>query len=141
MVMDRFTRNYSIFLGLVVLAILLAVLYEDPAVSDLNELLEQDELVASYPYPFRVTKLDKGGVATMSTPRSTEFPVQRALGLLFPRLANRRQDDPDLMQAQQELATVQKRAMAIVKDADAVKRVSWVLDTAWLSKYGVQVGL
>jgi len=136
MAMDRFTRNYSIFLGLVVLAILLAVLYEDPALSDLNELLEQDELVAAYTYPFRVTKLYKG-VATMSTPRSTEFPVQRALGLLFPRLANRKQDDPELIQAQQELATVQKRAMAIVKEADVVKRVRWELDTAWLSKYGV----
>lgn len=140
MAMDRFTRNYSIFLGLLVLVILVAVLYEDPAVSDLNNLLEQDELVAAYPYPFRVTKLING-VATMSTPRSTEFPAQRALGILFPHLANRKQDDPDLMQAQQQLATAQKRAMAIVKEADGVKQVKWALDTAWLSKHGVQVGL
>lgn len=140
MAMDRFTRNYSIFLGVVLLAILVAVLWEDPGVSDLNELLEQDELVAAYPYPFRVTKL-KNGVATMSTPRSSEFPMQRALGVLFPRLAGRKQDDPELMQAQQQMATVQKQAMAIVKKADAVKRVTWALDTGWLSKHGVQVGV
>ena len=140
MAMDRFTRNYSIFLGVVLLAILMAVLYEDPGVSDLNDLLEQDELVAAYPYPFRVTKL-KNGVATMSTPRSSEFPMQRALGILFPRLAGRKQNDPELMQAQQEMATAQKRAMAIVKEADVVKQVKWALDTAWLSKHGMQVGL
>lgn len=140
MAMDRFTRNYSIVLGLVLLVILAAVLYEDPAVSDLNQLLEQDELVVAYPYPFRVIKL-VNGVATMSTPRSAEFPAQRALGILFPRLADRQQDDPDLMQAQQELATVQKRAMAIVKDTDIVKQVKWELDRAWLGKHGVQLGL
>jgi len=138
--MDRFTRNYSITLGLILIVFLGWVLYEDPAVADLNALLEQDNEVAAYPYRFRVLAVHEG-VATMGSPRSSEFPVQRALGILFPALANRAQDDPDLMHAQQGLAEVQKRAMAIVLESGKVRRVRWELDRDWLGRRGVQFGL
>lgn len=138
--MDRFTRNYSITLGLILIVFLGWVLYEDPAVAGLNTLLEQDNEVAAYPYRFRVLAMHEG-VATMSSPRSSDFPVYRALGILFPPLANRAQDNPDLMQAQQDLARVQKRAMAIVLESGKAKRVRWELDRDWLSRHGVQVGI
>lgn len=136
--MDKFTRNYSIVLGVVLLALLAYALYEDPIVSDLNEKLAADAEVSAYPYAFRVVRFNKG-IATMRTPRSFEFPVQRALGLLFPALANKPQDDPDLMKAQDELARVQKHAMAIVTSVDEVKRVSWELDKDWLMGHGVTI--
>ncbi len=138
--MDRFTRNYSIALGIILSVFLLWALYEDPLVGELNGLLEQDSAVAVYPYRFQVLTVHDG-VATMGTPRSSDFPVQRALGILFPALANRAQDDPDLMRAQQDLAQVQKRAMAIVLESGKVKRVRWELDRDWLSRHGVQFGL
>lgn len=138
--MDRFTRNYSITLGLILIVFLGWVLYEDPLVADLNALLEQDSEVAAYPYRFQVLALHDG-VATMGSPRSSDFPVYRALGILFPPLANREQDNPDLIQAQQDLARVQKRAMAIVLESGKAKRVRWELDRNWLSRHGVQVGL
>ncbi len=138
--MDRFTRNYAITLGVILAVVLAWMLYEDPEVSDLNSLLEQDSEVAAYPYRFQVLALNKG-IAVVSTPRSSEFPVQRALGLLYPALANRAQDDPDLMKAQQALAHVQKRVAAIVEGSDKVKRVRWELDRNWLSQHGVQPGL
>ncbi|HHH39941.1 MAG TPA: hypothetical protein ENK50_10260 [Sedimenticola sp.] len=137
--MDRFTRNYSIILGLAVLLFLGWALYEDPAVSELNDQLEADPLVGNYPYPFRVQSLENG-TATLLTPRSAEFPVLRLLGLLYPRLAGRPQDDPDLMAAQAQLVKVQKRAAALVMASPRVKRINWVLDRNWLSQHGVQVG-
>lgn len=138
--MDRFTRNYLIILAVIGFVVLVLALYEDPLVSDLNALLEDDKEVASYPYQFRVLRL-KNGIATMSTPRSTAFPVYRALGILYPHLAGRSQDDPDLMKAQQELARIQKRAQAIVMESPSVNSVRWELDKNWLARHGVQTGL
>jgi hypothetical protein len=137
--MDRFTRNYSIVLGVIVLVVLVWALYEDPQVSELNDLLEHDTEVAGYPYQFQVIRL-QNGIAIMSTPRSSAFPVHRALGILFPHLANRAQDNPDVMEAQQELARIQKRAKAIVMELGKVNSVRWQLDKNWLSQHGIQLG-
>jgi hypothetical protein len=138
--MDKFTRNYSIVLGLVVLIVVVWALYEDPLVSELNDLLEQDPDVASYPYQFKVLRVQTS-TAIMSTPRTSEFPVHRMLGVLFPHLSNRDQDNPDMIDAQQELARVQKRAKAIVMESEKINYVRWELDKNWLSQKGVQVGM
>lgn len=137
--MDRFTRNYAIILGGILLLTLAWLLYEDPQVSDLNEQLARDSEVAGYPYRFRVLELNNG-VATLSTPRTAEFPVHRALAILFPPLAKRAQDDPDLMRAQESLVRVQKRAAAIVLESGEIRSVRWRLDRNWLSRHGVQLG-
>jgi len=134
---DKFTRNYSIVLGVISIAVLFWLLYEDPQISDLNDLLEADTQIVNYPYRFQVLGL-QNSIATMSTPRSSGFPVHRALGLLFPRLAARAQDNPDVMKAQQELAEIQKRAKAIVIESGKAKSVRWELDKNWLIQHGVQ---
>jgi len=118
------------------LIILVWALYEDPQVSDLNHLLEQDTEIAGYPYRFQVIRL-QNGVATMSTPRSTDFPVYRALGIIYPHLANRAQDNPEIMKAQQKLAQIQKRAKAIVVESGKATSVRWELDKDWLSQHGI----
>jgi len=137
--MDRFTRNYSIVLGLLLVAALAWMLYEDPQVSELNDRLAEEPEVADYPYRFRVLSL-VDGVASISTPRTSAFPAQQALGILFPRLAGRVQDDPDLMQAQERLARVQKQVQEIVMAFPEVKRVRWELDRDWLVQHGAQLG-
>lgn len=137
--MDRFTRNYSIVLGVIVLVVIVWVLYEDPQVSDLNDLLQQDAEIASYPYQFQVLRI-QNEIAVMSTPRSSAFPVHRALGILFPHLSNRAQDNPDVMKAQQELARIQKRAKAIVIESGRVKSMRWELDKNWMRDHGIQPG-
>jgi hypothetical protein len=135
--MDKFTRNYSIFLAVVALVSLVWALYEDPQLSELNDLLEQDEVVSGYPYKFHLLRM-KNGVAVISTPRNSEFPVFKALGILYPRLANRAQDNPDLMRAQQQLAEVQKRVKRIVIESGKVQRVRWELDLEWLADHGIR---
>ncbi len=136
--MDRFTRNYTIFIAVLVIALFAWAFYEDPEVSNLNALLEADQMLANYPYPFRVLRL-KNGIATLSSPRSVEFPVYRALAVLFPRLAGRPPNDPELMKAQQELARIQQRARAIVIKAPSVNSVVWQLDKNWLTMHGAQI--
>ena len=82
----------------------------------------------------------QNGVAIMSTPRSSAFPVHRALGILFPNLVNRTQDNLDLMQAQQELAEIQKKAQAIIIESGNVNSVRWELDKDWLRQHGIELG-
>ena len=97
--MDKFTRNYSIILGIVVVCLLILFIYEDPELTELNDMLQADTVLNAYPYKFRVVRLENS-VATMTTPRSADFPAFRALGLLFPVLENLPQDDQRLMQGQ-----------------------------------------
>lgn len=137
--MDRFTRNYSLFLGVILLGLLFWAFYENPRVAALNELLAGDAGVANYPYRFRVLRLEDG-VAVMGTPRSAEFPAFRALGILFPALANREQDDPELMQAQLEMARIQEHARRLVLDSGEATQVRWELDGDWLKENGIPPG-
>lgn len=137
--MDRFTRNYSIFLAVLVLGLLFLFLYEDPQVGALNKQLAADAEVAAYPYRFRVFRLEQG-VAVMGTPRSADFPAFRALALLYPALDGREQDDPALMQGQQEMARIQERARSLVLESGTATGVVWELDTDWLTANGIAPG-
>jgi len=137
--LDRFTRNYLIGLGVVAGIILLAWIASwNPRVGEIDALLEQDPLVAAYPYRFRVLSLENG-VAGVSTPRSFEVPVVRFLGIIRPELRGKAQDAPELMQAQADLVEVQKRVEAIVRGQPDVKRVRWVLDRQWYADHGINL--
>jgi hypothetical protein len=138
--MDRFTRNYSIGLGIVVVTLLGLWIYSiwSPRVWELNDLLEADSTLADYPYQFRVRSLDNG-VATLSTPRSPAFPAIQFLALIQPELAGLDQADPKMIAAQQALIDHQKRAMALVEAQPDVRSVTWELDVKWLAEHGVQV--
>ena len=138
--MDRFTRNYAIGLGAALLALAGLWIYSvwSPRVWEINDILAADPALAEYPYPFRVVALDNG-TATLSTPRSAEFPAMRFLALIEPSLANAAQDDPRMVAAQQALVDHQKRAMELVQSQPDVKSVRWELDARWLAARGVQL--
>jgi len=138
--MDRFTRNYAI--GLAVAVAALAAFWVasawHPRVRALNELLQADPYLSAYPYHFRVLSL-KDGIATMSTPRSFDFPVIRFLAIIHPELARAAQDDPRMIAAQQDLVNHQKKAQALVSKQPDVEAVRWQLDREWLSDRGVRL--
>ncbi len=134
--MDKFTRNYSLLLAAAGLFLLFYLFYESPDVRRLNTLLKNDSVLASYPYRFRVTGLENG-VATMTTPRSAEFPAYRALAILYPALAGEAADSEAMIEAQESLAAVQARAQKTVVDAEGVNRVRWQLDENWLRGSGI----
>ncbi|EGV31626.1 hypothetical protein ThidrDRAFT_1827 [Thiorhodococcus drewsii AZ1] len=138
--MDRFTRNYSIALGLLIMVALVFWIKSSwqPHTWDLDKILTSDATLASYPYQFRVRSLENG-VATISTPRSYDIPAMRFLEIIHPNLAGLAQDDPKMVAAQQDLINHQKRAMGLMLAQPQVKSVDWQLDTQWLADHGVQV--
>lgn len=138
--MDRFTRNYSIILAIIAVIVLVWVFYESPDVSRLNAKLSENAELADYPYRFRVLGLENG-VATMSSPRSASFPAYRALAILYPELHDEAPDSPAMIEAQQEMARVQKIARDIVAGSDDVSRVVWTLDENWLLGKGIDPNL
>jgi hypothetical protein len=138
--MDSFTRNYSIVLAGIVIALLgwwLSSVWQ-PRVWEINGLLEEDETLAEYPYPFRLRALDDG-VATLWSPRNFQVPAIQFLGVIHPELAGLAQDDPKVVAAQQDLIAHQKHAQALVLAQPDVERVDWALDIQWLANHGVQV--
>jgi len=138
--MDRFTRIYSIAIGVVVigaLAVWIASAWK-PQVWELDQVLEADPLVSSYPYRFRVVSFENG-VATISTPRSFDVPAYRFLAIIHPNLTNKADNDPQVIAAQQDLIDHQKRAQGLILAQPRVDSVEWQLDTQWLAARGITV--
>ncbi|MFP4063414.1 MAG: hypothetical protein ACOC26_02545 [Halochromatium sp.] len=138
--MDKFTRNYSIVLGMLVIALVawwLSSIWQ-PEVWSINDKLEQDAELADYPYQFRVLRL-KDGVATISSPRNFQVPAMRFLEVIHPEIAGLADDDPKVVAAQEDLVDHQKRVQDMVLSQPEVDSVTWELDVKWLADHGVQV--
>ncbi len=138
--MDRFTRIYSIAIGVILigaLAVWIGSVWK-PQVWELDQVLEADPLVSSYPYRFRVVSFENG-VATISTPRSFDVPAYRFLAIIHPNLTNKADNDPQAIAAQQELIDHQKRAQGLILAQPQVESVQWELDTQWLAARGISV--
>lgn len=135
--MDTFTRRYLIFLG-TVLVLILAIwaLQWGPAVSNLNKMLEQDKTVSGYPFPFHVMDLENG-IATVASPRSPEVSVLKFIGIAFPDLEGVDGNDPQVIEAQKQLAEVQNKVKKLLVAQPDVDSVQWKVDTRWFEKHGV----
>ncbi len=134
--MDRGTKIYAFILGILTLALAIVFLYESPKVSELNERLESITIINEFPYHFKVLRINNG-TAVMSSPRSTEVPVSKILGILFPHVKGKSTQSSEFQRAQKALANVQILASkTVIADAE-VERVSWELDRSWLLQHGI----
>jgi hypothetical protein len=104
----------------------------------LTALEPSDPIVSDYPYRFRVRGFDNG-VVTLSSPRSPAFPAIKFLPIIHPELAEKAQDDPAMIAAQQGLIDHQKRAQGLMLAQPDVVSVAWELDTAWLAQHGANL--
>ena len=137
--LDTFSKRYLAALAIIaVLAGAWWLLSLDSRVHELNALLDSDSELAAYPYRFRVLSLEDG-VAAMSSPRSAQLSATRGLRAMFPELTNASAVAPEMMAAQEYLASVQSRAASLVAEQPDVSRVRWVLDEQWLSGHGIYV--
>jgi hypothetical protein len=137
--MDQFTRRYLFILGTVAVAVsIFWVSNLDSRVGALNDILEADKQLASYPYQFRVISLDKS-VANMTSPRSAQMSAIQGLRVMFPQLEGKSAVSPEMIEAQKRLANMQSRAAGLIKAEEDVRSVRWKLDERWLSRNGVYV--
>ncbi len=136
--MDRGTKIYGFFLAIFTLALGITFFYESPKASELNNRLKSISLIDEFPYQFKVLRINNG-TAIMSSPRSTDVPVSRILGILFPEVKGKSTQSPEFQKAQKALAKVQILAReTVISDAE-IKTVSWELDRSWLLKNGISL--
>jgi hypothetical protein len=136
--MNRVKQLLPFLLVAFVIILDIALFYKSGGTRELNKRLENDTLLADYPYPFRVQSLNDG-IAELSTPRSSEVPVKHIIGTIYPELRNSKTDSPTYMRAQKDLATHQAHARGLVLQDPSVNEVIWKLDKAWLTQHGVQL--
>lgn len=137
--LDGFARRYLYVLsGLLFAGIVWWISNLDFRVAELNELLEADPTLASYPYPFRVLSLENG-IARMTSPRSAQMSAIQSLRIMFPELLHSSALSDEMQAAQQRLATIQSSAAKVVGSQEDVSRVQWILDERWLAEHGVFV--
>ena len=137
--MDQFTRRYLYILSAaVIVGFLLWLSNLKPRIGELNYILEADEQLATYPYQFRVLSLDQG-VARMTSPRSAQMSAIQGLRIMFPELEGKSPVSPEMIAAQERLASIQTRAAGLVKAQEDVRSVQWILDEHWLSRNGVYI--
>ncbi|MDD5059375.1 MAG: hypothetical protein PHQ60_16080 [Sideroxydans sp.] len=113
-------------------------LRDDPKVVALNRALHEaaSPALRDFPYEFKVLRLD-GETAVMSTPRSSEVPVYRMIGAIYPDLSGKASDNPDFVAAQMRLAGIQSEAREIVLKQPGVASVKWELDQNWLIAHNI----
>ncbi len=114
----------------------------DPRIDALNQALQQkgSREMQGYPYLFRVVRLEgmDGEIAVMGTPRSSEVPVFRMIGAIYPNLSGKSPMNPDFIAAEKELAKIQSEARQIVISQYGVGSVKWELDKNWLIAHNIQ---
>lgn len=141
--MDRLTRN-SIIISAILLVLLIISLAASqnelrPRVWQLNELLEDDPVLASYPYDFRVL-LFLNGIVTLTSPHASEAPIEPFLAKVDPEAADKPAGSPEMRAAERRFREVEMRAIQVMVSQPDVESVVWGLDKAWYHKNKVPLG-
>ena len=137
--LDRGTKIYAAILGSILLAWVIAwLLTLDGRLSEIDDMLEDDPELAAYPYQFKALEIENK-TAVISTPRSTSLPAVRFLGIIKPGLANKSAQDPAVIAAQKELASLQSKVRKLVTSRKDIEKVRWRLDKDWYASRGILV--
>jgi len=101
-----------------------------PRIWQLNEVLEQDPVLAEYPYKFRAL-LFLNGVVTLTSPHASEVPLRPFLNRIDPSLADKPADAPEVAEAERAFRAVERHAVQVMLAQPDVNSVIWGLDRAW----------
>lgn len=139
MSLDRGTKIYAGVLGAILsIAVIMWLFSLDFRLGEIDDLLQQDPEIASYPYKFRALEI-RGKTAVISSPRSTSMPAIRFLGIIKPNLANKSDQDPALISAQKELGALQSKVRKLVLSHQDIQNVQWQLDRQWYADRGLTI--
>lgn len=141
--MDRLTLT-SIIASAAFLVFLIVTLtwHNDelrPRVWQLNEALEQDPVLAEYPYDFKVL-LFLNGVVTLTSPQASQAPLRPFLNRIDPSLADKPDDAPEVIEAERRFRAIEMHTIQIMLSQPGVESVVWSLDRAWYHRHRVPLG-
>lgn len=140
--MDRLTRNAiivsAILLALLVFSLAWNRLGMTPRIWQLNALLEQDPVLASYPYDFRAV-LFLNGIVTLTSPHASVAPVEPFLKVIDADLADKSSKDPAMLAAGERFWRQEMRAIELMISQPDVDSVVWSLDRAWYHRQGLRL--
>lgn len=112
----------------------------DAPTRHLNDVLAEKSSpqLKSYPYPFQVLRVE-GHTAVMTTPRNFEVPAFRMLGVLYPDINVKDNNNPKFIEVEHLLGRMQDEARGIVLAEPGIESVRWELDKTWLRRQGIEV--
>ncbi len=139
MSLDRGAKIYiGVLAGILLSGIVARMLTLDFRLGEINEMLLQDPEIAAYPYQFKALEI-QDRTAVLSSPRSTTVPAIQFLGIINPRLANKSEQDPEVIAAQKELGALQGKVRELVVGRPDIDKVHWQLDKQWYADRGILV--
>ncbi|QIK37855.1 hypothetical protein GWK36_07500 [Caldichromatium japonicum] len=109
-----------------------------PRIWRLNEILEQDPMLASYPYRFRALVFLNGTV-TLSSPHALERPLRPFLDRIEPALTGKPDNAPEVQDAERRFRSVEAHAVEMMMNEPDVQTVNWALDRAWYHQNGIEL--
>ncbi len=137
MPLDRGTKIYAAILGGIGLIGLAAWLFTlDPRLGEIDRALQSDPEIAAYPYHFRVLEIQRT-TAVVSTPRTPDVPAVRFLTIIKPSLSGKDEQDPEVIAAEKELASVQSKVYKLILSRPDIDKVRWSIDKEWYANRGV----
>jgi hypothetical protein len=135
--MDRLTLTSIIASAAFLIFLIVTLTWHNdelrPRVWQLNEVLEQDPMLAEYPYDFKVL-LFLNGVVTLTSPHASEMPLRPFLNRIDPSLADKPADAPEVIEAERRFRAIEMQAIKVMISLPDVESVLWSLDRAWYHK-------
>lgn len=135
--MDRLTLSSIIASAAFLIFLIVTLTWHNdelrPRVWQLNEVLEQDPVLADYPYDFKAL-LFLNGVVTLTSPHASEVPLRPFLNRIDPSLADKPADAPEVVEAERSFRAIEMRAIQVMLTQPGVESVIWALDRAWYHK-------
>jgi hypothetical protein len=136
--MSNGLKIYAASLMLLVFSLIIIYGYEGPKVSALNEQLSNNEVIKSFPYRFKVLRINDR-TAVLNSPVSTEMPCGQVIPAMFPEIKGKSLLSDEYQQARIQLAEVQTLIENLVKADPDIDKVSWELDKNWLLQHGINL--
>lgn len=138
--MDRLTRTSIIISGILLVLLIVSLAWSrfgaTPRVWQLNALLEEDPVLAQYPYQFRVV-LFLNGIATLTSPHASQVPIEPFLRAIDPALAAKPNDEKAMAAALERFRQQEMRAVDLLYAEPDVESAAWSLDRAWYHQHRV----
>ena len=135
--MDRLTLTSIIASAAFLIFLIVTLTWHNdelrPRVWQLSEVLEQDPMLAEYPYDFKVL-LFLNGVVTLTSPQASEAPLRPFLNRIDPSLADKPADAPEVVEAERRFRAIEMQAIQVMLSQPDVESVIWSLDRAWYHK-------